>query len=62
MAEIERDIAKVMYPAFSEVTIDMPDYFVQGQHGTPVNSLEVFTSLGAMDMSRQQALLQAENR
>ena len=62
MAEIERDIAKVMYPALAEVTIDMPDYFVQGHPGTPVNSLEVFTSLGAMEKIRQQAVLQAEVR
>ncbi len=54
MAEIQRDIAKVMYPALQNVTIDMPDYYVQGQDGqVPVSSLEVFTSLGAMDQLRQ---------
>lgn len=56
MAEIQRDIANVMYPALNNVTIDMPDYYVQGQQGSPVNSLEVFTSLGAMEQLRGHGL------
>lgn len=60
MAEIERDIAEVMYPALGSVTIDMPDYYVQGEAGMPVNSLEVFTSLGAMEQIRQQAVSKPE--
>ncbi|KAA1171474.1 hypothetical protein FWJ25_16650 [Marinobacter salinexigens] len=53
MAEIQRDIAEVMYPALKNVTIDMPDYYVQGQDtGAPVSSLDVFTSLGAMEQIR----------
>ena len=54
MAEIQRDIAQVMYPALKDVTIDMPDYYVGGDGlGSPVSSLEVFTSLGAMDQLRK---------
>ncbi|WP_303291557.1 SPFH domain-containing protein [Marinobacter sp. SS5-14b] len=54
MAEIQRDIAQVMYPALKDVTIDMPDYYVGGEAGgSPVSSLEVFTSLGAMEQLRR---------
>jgi regulator of protease activity HflC (stomatin/prohibitin superfamily) len=61
MAEIQRDIASVMYPALKNVTIDMPDYYVQGQAGgAPMSSLEVFTSLGAMDQIRRASLAQSK--
>ena len=54
MAEIQRDIAQVMYPALKDVTIDMPDYYVGADAGaSPVSSLEVFTSLGAMEQLRR---------
>lgn len=53
MAEIQRDIANVMYPALSGVTIDMPDFYSTsgGEDGTKaLNSLDVFTTLGSLDM------------
>ncbi|BES72253.1 SPFH domain-containing protein [Marinobacter nanhaiticus D15-8W] len=49
MAEIQRDIAGVMYPALKETQIKMPEYYVGDGSATPVSSLDVFTSLGAMD-------------
>ncbi|CCG97062.1 conserved hypothetical protein; putative exported protein [Marinobacter nauticus ATCC 49840] len=56
MAEIQRDIAQVMYPALKDVTIDMPDYYVGADAGaSPVSSLEVFTSLGAMEQLRRSS-------
>lgn len=49
LAEIERDIANVMYPALKDVSIDMPDYYAGGGvEGKAPTSLEVFTTLGAM--------------
>lgn len=53
MAEIQRDIAQVMYPALKETQIQMPAYYVGDGSATPVNSLDVFTSLGAMDHLKQ---------
>jgi len=53
MAEIQRDIAQVMYPALKGVTIDMPDYYAGGSGDTLPTSLEVFTTLGAMEKIRQ---------
>lgn len=51
MAEIQRDIAKVMYPALSGVTIDMPDFYNAGStNGPSPTSLDVFTTLGAQAM------------
>jgi hypothetical protein len=50
MAEIQRDIARVMYPALRDVTIDMPDFYNSGSgDGKVLNSLDVFTTLGALD-------------
>lgn len=54
MAEIERDIAKVMYPALKNVTIDMPDYYAGGNTGEAPTSLDVFTTLGALKELRNQ--------
>lgn len=49
MAEIERDIAIVMYPALKDVSIDMPDFYAPGQSGERgYTSLDVFTTLGAL--------------
>ncbi|MCX2524890.1 SPFH domain-containing protein [Larsenimonas rhizosphaerae] len=50
LAEIQRDIARVMYPALKDTTIDMPDYYVAGGAGSgaPLSSLDVFTTLGAL--------------
>ena len=49
LAEIERDIANVMYPALRNVTIDMPDYYSAGGTGEAApTSLDVLTTLGAM--------------
>lgn len=56
LAEIERDIARVMYPAFKGVTIDMPDfYYGGGEGGSSPTSLEVFTTLGALDQLETRA-------
>lgn len=60
MAEIQRDIARVMYPALKDVTIDMPDYYAAGSEGgADMNSLEVFTTLGAQQMLEQRAKVPA---
>lgn len=49
MAEIQRDIAKVMYPALRDVKIDMPDFYMGATaSGQAPTSLEVFTTLGAL--------------
>jgi hypothetical protein len=48
MAEIERDIAQVMYPALKDVTIDMPDFYSGGTGAEAPTSLDVFTTLGAL--------------
>ena len=42
-----------MYPALKGVTIDMPDYYAGGSGDTLPTSLEVFTTLGAMEKIRQ---------
>lgn len=55
MAEIQRDIANVMYPALRDVTIDMPDFYAGGTGGEMMNSLEVFTTLGALDSLQNRA-------
>jgi hypothetical protein len=56
MAEIQRDIAEVMYPALDGVTIDMPDFYMGGgEGGSPLNSLDVFTTLGALDQIQSRA-------
>lgn len=54
MAEIQRDIARVMYPALDGVTIDMPDFYAGGGEGAAPNSLEVFTTLGALEQIQQR--------
>lgn len=48
MAEIQRDIANVMYPALQGVNIDMPDFYAGGNGGEAPTSLDVFTTLGAL--------------
>lgn len=55
MAEIQRDIAQVMYPALKDVQIDMPDFYAAGssEQGAPT-SLEVFTTLGAQKMLEER--------
>ncbi|WP_111497853.1 SPFH domain-containing protein [Marinobacter bohaiensis] len=53
LAEIQRDIAQVMYPALKDTQINMPEYYVGDGSATPVSSLDVFTSLGAMDHLRK---------
>lgn len=57
MAEIQRDIAKVMYPALKDVQIDMPDFISTGggAEGMPLNSVDVFTTLGAQKMIEDRA-------
>ena len=59
LAEINRDIAKVMYPALKDVTIDMPDYYVGGAEGAAPTSLEVFTTLGALENLQGQTAKKA---
>lgn len=50
MAEIQRDIARVMYPALKDVNIDMPDYYSAGGSGEVApTSLDVFTTLGVIE-------------
>jgi len=49
MAEIQRDIAQVMYPALKGVNIDMPDFYSGATaSGAAPTSLDVFTTLGAL--------------
>jgi regulator of protease activity HflC (stomatin/prohibitin superfamily) len=49
MAEIQRDIAQVMYPALKDVNIDMPDFYSGATaNGQAPTSLDVFTTLGAL--------------
>lgn len=55
MAEIQRDIAKFMYPALEGVTIDMPDFYAGGESGAVPNSLEVFTTLGSIEALQERA-------
>tara|TARA_R110000850_G_scaffold21793_10_gene63726 strand:- start:1004 stop:2404 length:1401 start_codon:yes stop_codon:yes gene_type:complete len=51
MAEIQRDISRVMYPALKDVTITMPQFFMSGSDATSApNSLEVFTTLGSKQL------------
>jgi len=47
MAEMQRDIAMVMYPALKDIKIDMPDFYVAGQgpnHKAPT-SLEMMATI-----------------
>lgn len=60
MAEIQRDIAKVMYPALSGVTIDMPDFYSGGSGAEAPTSLEVFTTLGALEQIKKNAVIPAK--
>ena len=57
LAEIERDIARIAYPALKDVNIDMPDFYAAGGTGADApTSLDVFTTIGALSK------LQAETR
>ena len=67
MAEIELQIAEVMYPALNGVTIDMPDFYMGGTNtdgttgGAIPNSLEVFRTMSAlqqMEETRQNVAAQ----
>ena len=45
-----------MYPALAGVTIDMPDFYNAGSGtDTSFNSLEVFTTLGSLEVLQQRA-------
>lgn len=56
MAEIQRDIAKIMYPALSNVNITMPQFYSAGGNGGPApTSLDVFTTLGAQKLLEERA-------
>jgi len=56
LAEIERDIAKVMYPALQGVTIDMPDFYSGSTStGNAPTSLDVFTTMGALKSLEDRA-------
>lgn len=52
LAEIQKEIAQVMYPALKDITIDMPDYYNAGGNGdgSMTTSLDIYTTLGAMKM------------
>jgi hypothetical protein len=55
MAEIQRDIAQVMYPALKDVTIDMPDFYAGGTNSQIPTSLDVFTTLGALQAIQERS-------
>lgn len=57
LMELQRDIAQVMYPALKDVHIDMPDFISTGgsAEGMPLNSVDVFTTLGAQKMIEDRA-------
>lgn len=62
MAEIERDIAQVMYPALKGVNIDMPDFYAGSADGTAPTSLDVYTTLGALkEIKDRQVEAQPQN-
>jgi len=55
MAEIQRDIAQIMYPALANVSITMPQFYAGGNGGTAPTSLDVFTTLGAQKLLEERA-------
>lgn len=58
MAELQRDIARVMYPALKDVVIEMPDFvnIGGGAEGAPaLNSVEAFIELGIMDQLEKRS-------
>jgi len=56
LAEIQRDIARVMYPAFKGVNIDMPDFYYAGGDGAASpTALDVFSNLAALDQLEARA-------
>ena len=55
MAEIQRDIAQIMYPALANVNITMPQFYAGGNSGTAPTSLDVFTTLGAQKLLEERA-------
>ena len=55
MAEIQRDIAQIMYPALANVNITMPQFYAGGNGGTAPTSLDVFTTLGAQKLLEERA-------
>lgn len=56
MAEIQRDIAQIMYPALANVKITMPQFYsAGGSGGAAPTSLDVFTTLGAQKLLEERA-------
>lgn len=52
LAEIQRDISKIMYPALRGVEITMPQMYQvsgEGADAKPMNSLDVFTTLSSLE-------------
>ena len=63
IAELNRDIAIVMYPALKDITVDMPDFYMggQGENSGAPNSLELVRSLAAMQqLNKVQAEVQTD--
>lgn len=52
MAEVELEMARVIYPNLANIQIDMPDYYVNGagKSGQAPSSLEFMTTLRSMRM------------
>lgn len=53
LAEVQRDIAKVLYPNLKDVEIKMPQFYMTGGKegdGPAPNSLDVYTTLGAKSL------------
>lgn len=57
MAELELDMAKVIYPNLQNINIDMPDYYVNGvgKDGNAPTSLDIMTTLGSMTMLKSKS-------
>jgi hypothetical protein len=52
IAELNAEIAKIMYPALANTNITMPLYYAGGEGSTAPTSLDVFTTLGSMNALR----------
>lgn len=54
MAELQRDIANVMYPALKGVNIQMPQMYVTGgQDDGKMNTLDLFATLATQDLMKK---------
>jgi hypothetical protein len=55
LAEMQRDIAQIMYPALANVKITMPQFYSNADGGAAPTSLDVFTTLGAQKMLEERS-------